>query len=242
MATVIDGKVLVVEARPAAVEMTDPREIAALPANVTSVGLDLLVEVTSLSTRSQSERLGGPIGAGLHARALLCCGRSRGPTGGTPMPRGCRSAGLQDPRPSVPQDPEPVQRAATKTTKTQPRRRPRVRLDVPQLGPGSVRDLPASEGERLARRLRDAGEDFLAERFGDALSTLRPLASRYAAPSRRCRSSTASRCTASVAGQRRHTGSSNTRRSLGLSTSCRCSRTVTGHWAGSTTCMTSGTG
>ena len=44
-----------------------------------------------------------------------------------------------------------------------------------------MRDLPASERERLAHRLRDAGEDFLAERFGDALSTLRPLASRYAA-------------------------------------------------------------
>ncbi len=44
-----------------------------------------------------------------------------------------------------------------------------------------MRDLPASERDRLAHRLRDAGEDFLAERFGDALSTLRPLASRYAA-------------------------------------------------------------
>ena len=41
--------------------------------------------------------------------------------------------------------------------------------------------MPTSEQERLARRLRDAGEDFLAERFGDALSILRPLASRYAA-------------------------------------------------------------
>ncbi len=44
-----------------------------------------------------------------------------------------------------------------------------------------MRDLPKSERERLARRLRDAGEDFLAERFGDALITLRPLASRFAA-------------------------------------------------------------
>ncbi|WP_420624237.1 hypothetical protein [Candidatus Poriferisodalis sp.] len=52
---------------------------------------------------------------------------------------------------------------------------------MPQLDPASVRDLPASERDRLAHRLRDAGEDFLAERFGDALSTLRPLASRYAA-------------------------------------------------------------
>lgn len=41
--------------------------------------------------------------------------------------------------------------------------------------------MPADERERLARRLREAGEDFLAERFGDALAVLRPLASRYAA-------------------------------------------------------------
>lgn len=41
--------------------------------------------------------------------------------------------------------------------------------------------MPADEQQRLARRLRDAGEDFLADRFGDALSTLRPLAARYAA-------------------------------------------------------------
>ena len=41
--------------------------------------------------------------------------------------------------------------------------------------------MSADERERLARRLREAGEDFLAERFGDAHAVLRPLASRYAA-------------------------------------------------------------
>ena len=56
-----------------------------------------------------------------------------------------------------------------------------MRLDVPQLDSASARDLPPAERERLAHRLRDAGEDFLSDRFGDALSTLRPLADRYAA-------------------------------------------------------------
>ncbi|WP_419841579.1 tetratricopeptide repeat protein [Candidatus Poriferisodalis sp.] len=44
-----------------------------------------------------------------------------------------------------------------------------------------MRDLPAAEQQRLAHRLKDAAEDFLVERFGDALATLRPLAERYAA-------------------------------------------------------------
>lgn len=61
------------------------------------------------------------------------------------------------------------------------RRRSPVRLEMPELATASVRDMPTAERERLSRRLRDAGEDFLAERFGDALVTLRPLASRYAA-------------------------------------------------------------
>lgn len=52
---------------------------------------------------------------------------------------------------------------------------------MPQLESAGVRGIPADEQERLARRLREAGEDFLAERFGDAHAVLRPLASRYAA-------------------------------------------------------------
>ena len=84
----------------------------------------------------------------------------------------------QNRRPERPQGP---QRAEPSAAPAQRRRRPNVRLELPQLDPASVRGMPTSEQERLARRLRDAGEDFLAERFGDALSILRPLASRYAA-------------------------------------------------------------
>lgn len=82
------------------------------------------------------------------------------------------------PRPQPPPAPERTGRAPQGSSS---RRRPTVRLEVPQLEPAGVRGMPAPEQRRLAQRLREAGEDFLAERFGDALVTLRPLASRYAA-------------------------------------------------------------
>lgn len=81
-------------------------------------------------------------------------------------------------RPEPPQEPQRTERA---TPDARRRRRLNARLDVPELDPAGVRGMRVDERERLARRLREAGEDFLAERFGDALSTLRPLASRYAA-------------------------------------------------------------
>lgn len=84
----------------------------------------------------------------------------------------------RSPRPEPPQEPQRAQRARPDAPR---RRRPDVRLDIPQLDPTGLRGMPAEEQQRLARRLRDAGEDFLAERFGDAHVILRPLASRYAA-------------------------------------------------------------
>lgn len=84
----------------------------------------------------------------------------------------------RSPRPEPPPKP---QRAERSRPDAQRRRRPDVRLDIPQLDPTGLRGMPAEEQQRLARRLRDAGEDFLAERFGDAHVILRPLASRYAA-------------------------------------------------------------
>ena len=81
-------------------------------------------------------------------------------------------------RPAPSNDPQRVESAGAPASR---RRRPDVRLGIPQLDSASARDLPPAERERLAHRLRDAGEDFLSERFGDAISTLRPLADRYAA-------------------------------------------------------------
>ena len=75
----------------------------------------------------------------------------------------------------MPERAEPAPQAAPRS------RRAKVRLEVPELDPAGVRGMPSSERQRLAQRLREAGEDFLAERFGDALVTLRPLASRYGA-------------------------------------------------------------
>ena len=54
-------------------------------------------------------------------------------------------------------------------------------MELPTLDPTTARDLSAAERQRLALRLKEAAEDFLAERFGDALKALRPLASRYSA-------------------------------------------------------------
>lgn len=81
-------------------------------------------------------------------------------------------------RPEPQQEP---QRAEREPADARRRRRRAARLDLPELDPIGLRGMPTDEQQRLARRLREAGEDFLAERFGDALSTLRPLASRYAA-------------------------------------------------------------
>lgn len=84
----------------------------------------------------------------------------------------------QSPRPQQPAPPERAKRAPQDAPR---RSRSKVRLEVPQLDPIGVRGMPSAEQQRLSQRLREAGEDFLAERFGDALTTLRPLASRYAA-------------------------------------------------------------
>ncbi len=84
----------------------------------------------------------------------------------------------QSPRPQPPPMPERAEPAPQAAPRS---RRAKVRLEVPELDPAGVRGMPSSERQRLAQRLREAGEDFLAERFGDALVTLRPLASRYGA-------------------------------------------------------------
>ncbi len=91
---------------------------------------------------------------------------------------------LRPPEPQPLPEPSQAQRRSERVPATsQRRRRASSRLDVPDLAPASVRGMPADERERLALRLREAGEDFLAERFGDAHAILRPLASRYPAVS-----------------------------------------------------------
>lgn len=62
----------------------------------------------------------------------------------------------------------------------QPRKRAaRPRLELPEIDEVHLRGMPQEQRDRVRRRLRDAGEAYLGDRFGEAEKLLGPLSKRH---------------------------------------------------------------
>ena len=83
-----------------------------------------------------------------------------------------------DPREPEPRERDDWKRADSKRGRGHSRRAG-PQLELPEIDPSHLRGLSQDQRDRLRQRLRDAGEAYLAERFGDAEKLLTPLAKRY---------------------------------------------------------------